>query len=127
MHWNTDRTDVDLHVIEPSGEECFYKHKKTRSGGSITQDITEGLGPEMYKNENAPAGDFDIRAKYFRSDRNTTRAPTATLVTVYRNLGRPGSSARSKLVRLAKPDEKIHVMTSRVGSTAEEKGATGKK
>ncbi|MBW2456590.1 MAG: hypothetical protein JRI68_18880, partial [Deltaproteobacteria bacterium] len=22
--WNTDHTDVDLHVIEPSGEECYY-------------------------------------------------------------------------------------------------------
>ncbi len=23
MHWNTDRTDVDLHVTEPSGEACI--------------------------------------------------------------------------------------------------------
>ena len=29
--WNTDGTDVDLHVIEPSGEECFYQHRQTAS------------------------------------------------------------------------------------------------
>lgn len=114
MHWNTDRTDVDLHVLEPSGEECYYKHKKTRAGGTITQDITEGLGPEMYKLKSAPVGEFDIRAKYFRSDANVTKAPTATLVTVYKNLGRPGSSARTKVMRLTRPDQKIHVMKTSI-------------
>jgi uncharacterized protein YfaP (DUF2135 family) len=24
--WNTDRTDVDLHVTDPAGEECNYQH-----------------------------------------------------------------------------------------------------
>jgi tetratricopeptide (TPR) repeat protein len=54
MMWNTDQTDVDLHVIEPSGEECFYSHRKTRSGGHITRDITDGFGPEMYTIKHAP-------------------------------------------------------------------------
>ena len=48
MMWNTDRTDVDLHILEPSGEECFYKNPNTRAGGRITADVTEGFGPEMY-------------------------------------------------------------------------------
>src|SRR6185295_3385983 len=26
--WNTDNTDVDLHVTEPTGEECFYGHRQ---------------------------------------------------------------------------------------------------
>jgi tetratricopeptide (TPR) repeat protein len=24
--WNTDNTDIDLHVVEPSGERCYYEH-----------------------------------------------------------------------------------------------------
>jgi len=24
LGWDTDRTDVDLHVVEPTGEECYY-------------------------------------------------------------------------------------------------------
>ena len=58
MHWNTDRTDVDLHVTEPSGEICYYSNPQSASGGRMTQDITEGLGPEMYSLAKAPQGDF---------------------------------------------------------------------
>ncbi|CAF4270400.1 unnamed protein product, partial [Rotaria sordida] len=29
MVWDTNDTDVDLHVIEPTGEECYYSHKNT--------------------------------------------------------------------------------------------------
>jgi hypothetical protein len=42
------RTNVDLHVLEPSGEECSYENRDTRIGGHITEDITTGYGPEMY-------------------------------------------------------------------------------
>ena len=30
--WNTDGTDVDLHVTEPRGEECYYRHQHTAAG-----------------------------------------------------------------------------------------------
>ena len=32
--WNTDNSDVDLHVIEPTGEECSYKNRRTSSAAS---------------------------------------------------------------------------------------------
>ncbi|CAF2882206.1 unnamed protein product, partial [Rotaria sp. Silwood2] len=35
MIWDTNDTDVDLHVIEPTGEECYYSHKNTAIGGMI--------------------------------------------------------------------------------------------
>jgi hypothetical protein len=87
MTWNTDRTDVDLHVIEPSGEECFYSHPRTESGGFITADVTEGFGPEMYVSGQAPRGTFRLRAHYFRSDENRTQVRSKVLVTVYEKLG----------------------------------------
>ncbi len=69
--WNTDTTDVDLHVIEPSGEECFYRHRNTRrSGGRLTQDVTQGYGPEMYVLPARPAASTPSA--------RTTTPPTAT-------------------------------------------------
>ncbi len=73
--WNTDGTDVDLHVTEPSGEECFYGHRGTRSGGQLTKDVTQGYGPEMYVLPSAPAGRYQIRAHYFAADRNRAFGP----------------------------------------------------
>ncbi|MCA9140287.1 MAG: hypothetical protein KDB00_26130, partial [Planctomycetales bacterium] len=101
MHWNTDRTDVDLHVTEPGGEECFYKNKSTKAGGRMTDDITEGLGPEMYTLQSAPEGDYHVQAKYFRSDQNRTKAPTEILVTLVRDLGRPSMKSQTKRLTLS--------------------------
>lgn len=106
MHWNTDRTDVDLHITEPSGEICYYSNPQSASGGRMTQDITEGLGPEMYSLAKAPQGDFRIEAKYYNNDANRTQAPTETLLTVFRNLGRENMSAITKRVTLTGKGEK---------------------
>lgn len=32
ISWLTDANDVDLHVIDPDGEECYYGHTSTRLG-----------------------------------------------------------------------------------------------
>lgn len=111
MHWTTDRSDVDLHVIEPSGEECFYSHNRTASGGAITQDITQGLGPEMYTLETAPAGAYKVAAKYYRSDDSRTRAPTEVLITTFRDIGRSTASRETKLITLEGTGEKQAVAT----------------
>ena len=86
MMWNTDRTDVDLHVIEPSREECYYDHPRTRSGGQVTRDVTEGYGPEMYILPNAPRGKYRILANYFGTDANRTQVRTKVYITIYEEL-----------------------------------------
>ena len=45
INWNTNNTDVDLHVIDPTGEECYYRNRETKIGGKLTIDVTEGYGP----------------------------------------------------------------------------------
>ena len=65
MMWNTDRTDVDLHVVEPSGEICYYSHPKTASGGSITDDVTTGFGPDMYVAPKTKDGKYMIKVIFY--------------------------------------------------------------
>ena len=98
--WNTDNTDVDLHVIEPSGEECYYGHNRTRSGGRLTQDVTQGYGPEMYTMTGGPAGRFMVRAHYFASDRNRMSARTKVYATVIEGWGTPKERVTEKVVTL---------------------------
>jgi hypothetical protein len=99
--WNTDNTDVDLHVTEPSEEECFYGHRTTKSGGKLTRDVTRGYGPEMYTLPTAPSGKYQVRAKYFASDANRTSARTKVYSTVIRRFGKPGEEITEKVVALA--------------------------
>ena len=98
--WNTDGTDVDLHVTEPNGEECYYQHTSTRRGGSITQDVTGGFGPEMYTIRKSETGDYRVRVKYFASDANRTSTRTKVYVTIYQHWGSERQTAVRKVVTL---------------------------
>ena len=98
--WNTDNTDVDLHVIEPSGEECYYSHRRTSIGGSLTQDVTQGYGPEMYTLTSGASGRFLVRAHYFASDRNRMSARTKVYATVIEGWGTPKERVTEKVVTL---------------------------
>jgi hypothetical protein len=103
--WNTDSTDIDLHVKEPTGEECYYKHRDTRIGGHITKDVTQGYGPEMYTLAKAVPGRYRIRAKFYASNRNRASARTKVYATVYENWGRPTERVTRKVVPLVEGKE----------------------
>jgi tetratricopeptide (TPR) repeat protein len=105
ISWNTDGTDVDLHVIEPGGEECFYQHPTTQAGGHLTQDVTQGYGPEMYAIRKAPAGKYRILAHYFAADRNRLSARTKVYATIVEGWGTPAEKITRKSVQLAEGKE----------------------
>ena len=112
--WNTDSTDVDLHVKEPTGEECYYGHRKTKIDGQITQDVTQGYGPEMYVLKNAPEGSYAIRVKYFASNRNLASARTKVYAAIYENWGTPKEKVTRKVVTLEYGKEMHDIATVRV-------------
>ena len=63
--WETDASDVDLHVVDPNGEECFYSHKMNASGLELYSDQTQGLGPEVVRCEKAMTGTYHVGVNYF--------------------------------------------------------------
>ena len=83
LFWDTDGTDVDLHVTEPSGEVVNYTNTVSAdSGGRLDRDDTDGYGPEIYTLGTAPTGTYTIAAHYF-GDRGTGQT-TATVMVVAR-------------------------------------------
>jgi uncharacterized protein YfaP (DUF2135 family) len=48
LTWDTNDTDVDLYVIDPTGNYSCYYHQNTADGGSLDRDITGGYGPEHW-------------------------------------------------------------------------------
>ncbi len=67
-------TDVDLHVVEPSGEEIYFGHDVASSGGNLDLDSNAGCGIDGVNNENvtwpsgrAPRGRYIVRVTYWSS------------------------------------------------------------
>ncbi len=112
--WNTDRTDVDLHVTDPSGEVCGYDHPDTKLGGHITRDVTQGYGPEMFTLPKAAAGTYQARVKYYSEDANRASTRTKVYATIYQGFGTPQEKVTRKTVTLAAGKEMHQVATIKV-------------
>ena len=115
LAWDADETDVDLHVTEPSGEEAYYGHRRTRAGGDVSQDITDGYGPEEYLLRSAPAGGYRIRAHYFASHQQEVFGPATATATIFTDWGRPNQTFQTLSIRLDKAREMIDLGEVNVG------------
>jgi hypothetical protein len=87
ISWNTDNTDIDLWVIEPGGEKCYYQHKQTKSGGVLLDDLTEGYGPERYHITKAQKGVYTVKVHYYGTNPNLLGGETYVTATVTRYAG----------------------------------------
>lgn len=65
LAWETDANDVDLHVVDPKGEEVYYSHKQSGSGLQLYEDITQGLGPEVIRSSHTAQGTYHVGVRYF--------------------------------------------------------------
>lgn len=48
LTWDTDNTDLDTYVIDPTGDYSCYFHPTTADGGVLDFDETGGYGPEHW-------------------------------------------------------------------------------
>ncbi|MDQ1350741.1 MAG: hypothetical protein QG657_1043 [Acidobacteriota bacterium] len=68
LSWDTDGTDVDLHVVNPAGVDCYYGNKESPEGGVLDVDITDGYGPEVFTQANAVKGEYHVKVHYFNDN-----------------------------------------------------------
>ncbi|KAF2337343.1 VIT domain-containing protein [Flavobacterium nitrogenifigens] len=104
MNWNQMDVDLDLHVIEPTGEECYYSHTNTAIGGRFSKDFTEGYGPEQYLVRNAVKGKYQIKSNYFGETELTENGPATVMIEIYTT--KAGKVSRTlKTIQLGKVKE----------------------
>lgn len=118
LAWDADETDIDIHVTEPSGEEAYYGNRLTHSGGRVSEDITDGYGPELYEIRKAEDGVYDIRAHYYASHQQTVFGPASCTLTVFTDWGRPNQSQQVTSMRLEDEHEMVPVGTAAYGNAA---------
>jgi hypothetical protein len=57
--------DIDLHLVQPDGEECWYSNRITRTGATLDYDNTVKDGPEHITLPNATPGPYRVTVVYF--------------------------------------------------------------
>jgi hypothetical protein len=109
LTWDTDQTDMDLWVVEPTGEKCFYSHALTGIGGHLSRDFTGGYGPEEYAVRRARPGRYAVKANYYGSNEQRLAGPTTVQATIITNFGRPQEERRRVTLRLEEAREVVDV------------------
>lgn len=57
--------DIDLHLYEPDGEQCYYGNKESKAGAILDVDNTERDGPEHVTLNKAIPGEYRVTVLYF--------------------------------------------------------------
>ncbi|MEO6327248.1 MAG: hypothetical protein ABIT01_03565, partial [Thermoanaerobaculia bacterium] len=67
LSWDVN-SDIDLHVVDPSGEEVYWSNRHSASGGKLDLDSNSGCTIDSVRNENvtwptggAPRGTYTVR------------------------------------------------------------------
>jgi hypothetical protein len=78
LSWDAN-SDIDLHVIDPSGEEIYWNNRRSASGGKLDLDSNSGCNIDSVRNENvtwptgiAPRGTYTVRVDLWGSCGTTT-------------------------------------------------------
>ena len=104
LGWDTDHTDIDLHVREPLGEKDIYYNNNVSSytGARLSRDFREGYGPEVYTLHKAPEGPYTASTKYFANHQpSRITGSTSAIVVVVQRMGEFGNEEVAfKTVRL---------------------------
>jgi len=109
MTWHADNTDIDLWVIEPSGEQADYSHNRTTIGGLVSDDFTGGYGPEEYMVRRAMPGVYTVKANYYGSDAVKLLGAVTVQMDVFTNFGRANQQRKSVTVRLKEKEETVKI------------------
>ncbi|ANQ50951.1 hypothetical protein MY04_3603 [Flammeovirga sp. MY04] len=100
IDWDLLDTDIDLWVIDPLEEKCFYSHKNTKIGGRMSQDFTRGYGPEEFRLKYGYNGDFIIKVHYFGNNKQSLFGPVSLRTLVYSNYASEGEDKQELNLQL---------------------------
>lgn len=111
LRWDADNTDIDLHVVEPSGEEAMYSRPLTQQGGKVSADVTGGYGPEEYALRKPQPGIYKVKAQFFGHRQQTVSNATTVQAEVTTDFGTPAQQIQILTLRLSGPASMAEVGT----------------
>lgn len=106
LAWDSDGTDLDLHLITPDGAHIWYGDRVVPNGAALDVDVTTGYGPEIFAMPAPIKGQYLVYVNYFgggyRSDdegqEEAVQPLTTAQVTVITEEGTPNEKMETFLV-----------------------------
>ncbi|MFC3940805.1 DUF2135 domain-containing protein [Pseudomonas gingeri NCPPB 3146 = LMG 5327] len=116
LSWDSDGTDLDLHVVTPDGAHIWYGDRTAPNGGSLDVDVTTGYGPEIFSMPAPIKGQYLVYVNYYgggyRSDddedggqENAVQALTTAKITLITEEGTVNEKMESFIVPMRAPGE----------------------
>jgi hypothetical protein len=116
LSWDADNTDIDLWVVDPSGDKAVYSQPRTRTGGHMSRDFTGGYGPEVYTIRRPLPGTYVVMANYFGDRRQSLTGPVTIQLEFQTRFGTARSERAATTRRLESGSETIEIGRFKVGA-----------
>jgi|GEM_PF-51180 len=104
LSWDSDGTDVDLHVITPDGGHGFYGNRVLENGGALDVDVTTGFGPEIFSMPTILPGTYLVYVNYYGGYGGSELLTTGR-ITVITAEGTPDEKMETVTVPLRHPGD----------------------
>ncbi len=106
LAWDSDGTDLDLHLVTPDGGHIWYGNRTAPNGGALDVDVTTGYGPEIFAMPAPIKGQYLVYVNYYgggyRADDEgrdeAGQALTTAQVTVITEEGTPSEKMETFLI-----------------------------
>ena len=107
--WDSDLTDIDLHVTDPNKEEASYRFPLTYQGGRMSPDNTTGYGPEEFSLKSAKAGKYTVHVNFYGHTQQAVSESTTIQLDFFTDYGAKGQNKQSVTMRLKNRGDNIFV------------------
>ncbi|HDK7228624.1 TPA: DUF2135 domain-containing protein [Cronobacter sakazakii] len=103
LSWDSDNTDLDLHVVTPNGEHAWYGNRALQNGGALDMDVTTGYGPEIFSTPMPEKGPYLVYVNYFGG--YGQQVLTTAQVSLVTNEGTPDEKQETFVIPMRNPGE----------------------
>lgn len=111
IDWDADNCDIDLWVIDPQKEKCYYSNPRTKIGGNLSRDLTGGYGPEEFSLKKPISGTYTIKAHYYGDRQQSIAGPTTITAYIWTNYGTPQEKKQEITLRMNGKKEVVDIGT----------------
>jgi uncharacterized protein YfaP (DUF2135 family) len=82
LSWDSDGTDLDLHVVTPGGEHAWYGQRVIAGGAALDVDVTTGYGPEIFSSPAPEKGLYQVFVNFYGSGYGVQDLTTAQIAII---------------------------------------------